>query len=218
MSALAAISGRWTVEGKGDESDTLAVVSSVGEVTFLGEPDSGLRFATVEDVDGLVLLHEGMQVAKGQLEEPEAGRQVLRVTCPDGACETWHRLRNLENDPAPHVTRKRNSIQRRLTKEAAHESEDRAEERRDKIEEPQCINGSTVLPPSPATVAAQVKRCFARVNEDSEGRIDISFLNGFLTRCGGNLSEQEVEDLFKAMDKDQSGKVNFNTFVDFVMR
>lgn len=62
-----------------------------------------------------------------------------------------------------------------------------------------------------------LKRCFrSQIDTDGDGALDKDELASLLRRGNPDISMDEVDVLFKAADKDKSGKLCFDEFVDFI--
>lgn len=59
---------------------------------------------------------------------------------------------------------------------------------------------------------------FQAIDHNKDGKLDIAELNRLLVATGfGGLGSQELRDIFGLFDKDGSGKVDLEGFMDYMM-
>jgi hypothetical protein len=192
---VSSLSGRWVVQAEGDE-ESFVMVSEEGEVNFIGDPDSDAWLVASDSPDTFVMrTSDGEELCTVRLVTEDSFRQ-LKLKGPDGTEETWH-----QSCDSPKVVRRSNSfqMQRKFTKEGQA--------------------GSDQLPaiqhPVEKLKAVYREHRIAR-NAQDDGRLSAREV-GLLLRGGGEeFSDKEVALLFQQVDQAGSGRVDFDTFVEYV--
>jgi len=183
-------------------NDGLIIIGKDGAVRI---PDADEMKLVPAPGGGFILTDDTEEeLAKVQLKVEE-GQKVLSLTGDDGSVETW-RMTTGEDGAPKMIPRRQGNIRRIFTKEGQqakpeHEVEQPVSPKNERFD---------------AATVGQLKKKFAELNPDSDGMLDIAKLKDLMQLGRVEMSEREVLGLFTRVDKDGTGKISFEAFVDFV--
>lgn len=61
---------------------------------------------------------------------------------------------------------------------------------------------------------AELRECFALIDEDGSGAIDVDEMRTAFSFLGVAMSQKEVEEMFAEVDEDGSGEIEFDEFIE----
>eukprot|EP00930_Biecheleria_cincta_P062760 TRINITY_DN48204_c0_g1_i1.p1 TRINITY_DN48204_c0_g1~~TRINITY_DN48204_c0_g1_i1.p1 ORF type:complete len:197 (-),score=42.20 TRINITY_DN48204_c0_g1_i1:145-735(-) len=187
------LAGRWLIQSA-DAGESMAVVSLEGEVSFVDDPETKLQLKASEGGDFL-LTADGEDLCQVRLTEVD-GTTALQLDGGDGQPpEIWKK-----SAPATVARRRQGaessgrSIQRRFTKE--NPSKPAAE---------------------PLSTPDDIKKLVA---DTVQGNLQLNSaqLLEILSTGPHSFSEPDAAVIFKAVDSQGIGQVNFDDVVDFVFQ
>lgn len=66
-------------------------------------------------------------------------------------------------------------------------------------------------------ITKEIKQIFNQFDKNKNGYLDKKDLNSITLALENPLSPAELQDLFKQIDKDNSGKISLGEFIDYFM-
>jgi calmodulin len=69
----------------------------------------------------------------------------------------------------------------------------------------------------PDDIAEEIKKAFKAIDRQKKGYLLIAELRDFLTNIGDYLNDEEVDEMIKIADFDQSGQINYEKFVETML-
>eukprot|EP00928_Gymnodinium_smaydae_P093224 TRINITY_DN77284_c0_g1_i1.p1 TRINITY_DN77284_c0_g1~~TRINITY_DN77284_c0_g1_i1.p1 ORF type:complete len:224 (+),score=45.26 TRINITY_DN77284_c0_g1_i1:129-800(+) len=205
------LAGRWKIQT--EEETIYAVVTDGGRVSFLGDPNTSLRFVEGH-AEGNFLLKsdDGEEIANAVLTQQNDTTQddhtdVLMVDCQDGH-ETWRKV-DVEASSPKAVSRKPGAIIRRYTKEAVEGQQASSDSAAEAAKEaPEHKNESR---PS----NAEMLKTFCAKNAVGTVALDSFQVKQLLHLGPHRFTDEEMSMLFRRLDKTNGGTVTFESVVDF---
>ena len=65
-------------------------------------------------------------------------------------------------------------------------------------------------------IADEIKKAFKILDRSKQGYIMLADLRDFLTKLGDGLTDEEVEEMIKLGDTENSSRINYEEFVDLM--
>lgn len=212
---MGGVEGRWYIPAENDgEADGFVVIGPNGEVTVTGDPGE-LQLTESSDSAGSFYLKDetGDRLAVAVLEDMPTGGKALRLTAPDGVVQIW--LKTSVDDTSPVVHRKVGREPRRWTKEGQLGSPKKSSSKARGSAGGSAPDWETIVPE-----AERLKNKIGEMYQYGDGMVDvgelIELLKGESTMAA--LSEEEAVRLFKEVDRENTGKVAFDDFVEYFFK